>query len=362
MSDSFVLPGLRERILSGAWVVRVPALPLPGNIRTLAIATAAAAVIAGAVTWVEGAYAPAMPDTAAPAFPLAEETPPLATTTVDKTHSEIDTLAGLRSDPSLHLDVASAWRPAGGLGILISSSAAPDDRVAMLAMPAPIVAAPSEPQTATAEVEAEDVPLPLPRANPSAVAAVPVRPKAAAPAAVAAAPDAATQPAQSRSGGFFGMIERFFTPQHNANARVVLASNPRTAIYDISAHTVYMPNGDALEAHSGLGEWLDDPSSFNRKDRGVTPPNTYKISLREKPFHGVKALRLTPVGDANMFGRDGMLAHTYMLGENGQSNGCVSFKEYEKFLAAYNSGEIERLIVVPRLTSTTAYAQAGSSS
>jgi hypothetical protein len=51
-----------------------------------------------------------------------------------------------------------------------------------------------------------------------------------------------------------------------------------------------------------------------------------------------------------------------MLGENGQSNGCVSFKEYEKFLAAYNSGEIERLIVVPRLTSTTAYAQAGSSS
>jgi hypothetical protein len=40
----------------------------------------------------------------------------------------------------------------------------------------------------------------------------------------------------------------------------------------------------------------------------------------------------------------------------------VSLKDYDKFLAAYNSGEINQLIVVPNLNSTTAYAQAGSSS
>ena len=47
-----------------------------------------------------------------------------------------------------------------------------------------------------------------------------------------------------------------------------------------------------------------------------------------------------------MFGRDGMLAHTYMLGARGDSNGCISFKDYMRFLQAYRSGEITRLIVV----------------
>jgi hypothetical protein len=63
-----------------------------------------------------------------------------------------------------------------------------------------------------------------------------------------------------------------------------------------------------------------------------------------------------------MYGRDGMLAHTYMLGENGQSNGCVSFKDYDKFLTAFSNGEVEQLIVVPKVTQATAYAQAGGSS
>ena len=30
-----------------------------------------------------------------------------------------------------------------------------------------------------------------------------------------------------------------------------------TAVYDISAHTVYLPDGSQLEAHSGLGSKLD---------------------------------------------------------------------------------------------------------
>jgi hypothetical protein len=357
MSDSFVLPGLRDRILSGTWIVRVPRVFMPANARMVAGATVAAAAIAGAVTWVQSVYlssAPAARTEVAALPSAAAEQQPAATTTVDKTHEQVDRLAGLRSDPTLQLDTSIAWRPAGGLAILMMSpSAAPNDRVASLPMPAPVVAAAIPSPTATAEVE--DVP--LPRAHPAAVAAVPVKPANAAPAVVATAPDAVDE-SKPPSGGFFGMLERFFTPHDRQTATAALASNPRTAIYDISAHVVYMPNGETLEAHSGLGQWLDDPSSFSRKDRGVTPPATYKISLREKPFHGVQALRLTPVGDAQMYGRDGMLAHSYMLGPNGQSNGCVSFKDYDKFLAAYSNGAVERLIVVPKLSTVTAYAQA----
>jgi hypothetical protein len=128
-----------------------------------------------------------------------------------------------------------------------------------------------------------------------------------------------------------------------------LDADSHTAIYDIAAHRVYMPNGQRLEAHSGFGSYLDDPRYVSEKDRGPTPPNVYDLSLREELFHGVRAVRLTPVGNGNMFGRDGMLAHTYMLGPNGQSNGCVSFSDYPAFLNAVLSGEVSRLVVVEHL-------------
>jgi hypothetical protein len=123
----------------------------------------------------------------------------------------------------------------------------------------------------------------------------------------------------------------------------------KTAIYDITAHTVYMPDGRRLEAHSGLGEHMDDPRAINLKSRGPTPPNVYRLSLREAMFHGVRAIRLNPVDDGKMFGRDGILAHTYMLGPNGQSNGCVSFNDYQAFLSAFQRGEVTRLVVVEHL-------------
>ena len=113
-----------------------------------------------------------------------------------------------------------------------------------------------------------------------------------------------------------------------------------------------MPNGQRLEAHSGFGAYLDDPRYVSEKDRGPTPPNVYDLSLREELFHGVRAIRLNPVGGGNMFGRDGMLAHTYMLGPNGQSNGCVSFSDYPAFLNAVVSGEVTRLVVVEHLATT----------
>jgi Tlde1 domain len=124
------------------------------------------------------------------------------------------------------------------------------------------------------------------------------------------------------------------------------------AVYDIAAHTVYLPDGKRLEAHSGLGRLLDDPRYAHIKDRGPTPPNVYDLSLRERNFHGVRALRLNPAGGDKMFGRDGLLAHSYLHGSNGQSNGCVAFRDYSAFLSAYLSGEIDRLVVVDHLAAT----------
>jgi hypothetical protein len=124
----------------------------------------------------------------------------------------------------------------------------------------------------------------------------------------------------------------------------------QTAVYDITARAVYLPNGTKLEAHSGLGGKLDDPRYAHVRMQGVTPPHVYDLKPRETLFHGVPALRLTPVGGEDaIYGRSGLLAHTYMLGPNGDSNGCVSFKDYYKFLEAYRNGEIKRLAVVARV-------------
>ena len=83
--------------------------------------------------------------------------------------------------------------------------------------------------------------------------------------------------------------------------------------------------------------------------RGVTPPNIYDLQLRENSFHGVRALRLIPEDEDRVFGRRGLLAHSYMLGPNGDSNGCVSIKDYDAFLQAYLNHDIKRLAVVTRL-------------
>ena len=122
-----------------------------------------------------------------------------------------------------------------------------------------------------------------------------------------------------------------------------------TAIYDISARTVYLPSGERLEAHSGLGGYMDDVRAVNLKKLGPTPPNVYELKLREARFHGVQAIRLVPVDGSKMYARDGILAHPFMLGANGESNGCVSVKDYPAFLKAYQRGEITRIVVVEQL-------------
>jgi hypothetical protein len=123
-----------------------------------------------------------------------------------------------------------------------------------------------------------------------------------------------------------------------------------TAVYDISAHMVYLPDGSKLEAHSGLGAKLDDPRYVSSRMVGPTPPHLYDLTPRESLFHGVAALRLNPIGgEETIYGRSGLLAHTFMLGPNGDSNGCVSFRDYNAFLNAYRNQGIKRLAVVARV-------------
>lgn len=128
-----------------------------------------------------------------------------------------------------------------------------------------------------------------------------------------------------------------------------LGYDSQTAVYDISARAVYLPGGTKLEAHSGLGSLMDNPAHVDQRMVGATPPNVYDLKPREKLFHGVAALRMTPIGENEMHGRTGLLVHSYLLGPNGDSNGCVSIKDYDRFLQAYRNGEVKRLVVVPSL-------------
>lgn len=189
--------------------------------------------------------------------------------------------------------------------------------------------------------KANSVPLPRPYPAVREIAQAPVE-EVGPPAPQQVAAVAPPQPAPT--------VEKRIAPLPVHNKSMALPDpDSRTAVYDISARTVYMPSGRKLEAHSGLGEKMDNPRFVHVRMRGATPPNVYQLTMREKLFHGVRAIRLNPVDDNKMFGRDGMLAHTYMLGPNGQSNGCVSFKDYNAFLNAYLNGEVDRLVVVSHM-------------
>jgi len=132
-----------------------------------------------------------------------------------------------------------------------------------------------------------------------------------------------------------------------------LGYDGQTAVYDVTAHAVYLPSGLVLEAHSGMGSLRDDPEHVSIRMAGATPPATYDLKPREKEFHGVQALRMLPVEGSDVFGRSGLLAHTFMLGPGGDSNGCISIRNYDRFLKAYTDGEITRVVVVPSLSATT---------
>ncbi|PZU20409.1 MAG: hypothetical protein DI589_17900 [Shinella sp.] len=122
----------------------------------------------------------------------------------------------------------------------------------------------------------------------------------------------------------------------------------KIAVYDITNGVVHMPNGQKLEAHSGIGEMRDNPKFTHVSMRGPTPPGTYKLSMREKLFHGVAAIRLTPTDGVAPKGRTGLLAHSYLLARRGDSHGCVAFANYPQFLSAFQRGEVTHMVIVER--------------
>lgn len=190
--------------------------------------------------------------------------------------------------------------------------------------------------------------IPLPMARPDGLVGKPApaskgSPRAAEPVLAYAKPSSPIEDDQDDA------VPRYDKPVFSPRLR------PGVAIYDIENATVYLPNGERLEAHSGLGKMRDNPRYIDQKMRGPTPPHTYNLTMREALFHGVAAIRLTPVqGSDAIFNRVGLLAHTYMLGKNGDSNGCISFKDYKRFLAAYKRGDIKQLVVVPRMNNKPA--------
>ncbi|WFU77051.1 DUF2778 domain-containing protein [Bradyrhizobium sp. CB2312] len=139
-----------------------------------------------------------------------------------------------------------------------------------------------------------------------------------------------------------------------------LGYDSRTAVYDIKAKALYLPSGVALEAHSGMGALMDDPDHVDQRMVGATPPAIYDLKPREKLFHGIRALRLTPTEGTSALGRVGLLTHSYMLGPRGDSNGCVSIRDYDRFLKAWDNGEFNRLVVVPSLGGSATASQRAS--
>ena len=196
----------------------------------------------------------------------------------------------------------------------------------------------------------QQIETPLPRSRPPSHIAIQTKSVAANSATEATTP----QTAPSAALAFLEKIFHFWKTADDTKLPPEVDSH--TAVYDIERHVVYLPTGEKLEAHSGMGKLMDDVRYVKEKGQGPTPPNVYHLALRKSLFHGVQAIRLNPVDTSKMYGREGILAHPYMLGPDGQSNGCISVEDYPKFLQAFLNGKFDRLIVVPKVADTASYA------
>lgn len=128
--------------------------------------------------------------------------------------------------------------------------------------------------------------------------------------------------------------------------------NTKVAIYDVSNATVYMPDGTKLRAHSGIGPMRDNPRFEHVKMNGPTPAGIYRLSMREKRFYGVEAIRMTSIDGRDPKNRTGLLTHTNLLRGRIGSHGCVAFQNYEPFLRAFKRGQVNMMVVVPELPSS----------
>jgi type VI secretion system (T6SS) effector TldE1-like protein len=216
------------------------------------------------------------------------------------------------------------------------TSNAPLDQVASLAKPGAIQ--PPEPGTK-----------PAPPQRPATLASADKN-QSSTPTLAYAAPG---NPDDTENGAFSGIGKLF-----NGSRNGMPSAARGIAVYDISAAVVHMPDGTKLEAHSGIGHRKDNPKHAYVRNLGPTPPNIYKLRMRERLFHGVEAIRMLPHDRAAMKGRDGMLAHTPLLRRSNGSHGCVAFKHYAKFLKAFKAGKVKTMIVVPSMDELPTYMAA----
>ncbi|MEP4029822.1 tlde1 domain-containing protein [Roseibium polysiphoniae] len=255
-------------------------------------------------------------------------------------------MAGLLTFPGATAQAVTSTEPA-------ASDIPLDAAVAAVASLEPAVEpaeVPAESSVALLEVE----PVPVPGKRPAAPKRRIVKPRdTAAPASASLAYARDVDPRKEGDGIFSGLSKVFNSGEVRLPGR-----GSGIAVYDISAATVYMPDGTKLEAHSGIGKMLDNPRYTKVRNNGPTPPNIYNLRMRERRFHGVEAIRMLPVDVAAMHGRDGMLTHTPLLRGRIGSHGCVAFKDYNKFLRAFKAGKVKKMIVVPKIEKLPVYMAA----
>ena len=354
---------------------------------------ATALALAGAVgVWALHGLVPSVSDAVLARWTPASTAPPAISKPFADIAIDANVLAQLKSV------APAAIKPAGGVQQAASLETAPGLSSAPFPLPSlepfspapplpPVASAPLPPGRDAPEVsETESFPLPPPRpsdfaspgqtvtperhaARPDVAVARPAAPtdnrnvfeklfgwaRSSSPAVAPTSARAPTQTAaldqreRESSGLGRGPLFSLPLPFGNSAPAPVSGYDRYTAVYDISARVVYLPDGTRLEAHSGLGQALDNPRYVAERAVGPTPPHVYELTLREGSFHGVQAIRLNPVGEGGIYGRAGLLAHPFMLGPNGDSNGCVSFRDYNAFLRAYENGQIKKLAVVAKL-------------
>jgi hypothetical protein len=264
---------------------------------------------------------------------------------------------GQRSETERSSRLALALAGSAGIELAYAVAAAPDQDT-------PFSSLFVSPETMQGADEGDDVAvfddlpdnIPLPARRPKVDNSPADKPEKAPAPRIAATPKEPASPKPTKRGRDSSQMLAFAKPDnpqesHGLFSSLFSRSTPKpkagVAVYDIAAATVTMPDGTRLEAHSGIGKMADNARYANQQMRGPTPPGIYKLSMRESLFHGVEAIRMTPVS-GNTYGRTGFLAHTELLrGRPEQSHGCVAFKDYKRFLKAFKRGHITRMVVVP---------------
>lgn len=153
---------------------------------------------------------------------------------------------------------------------------------------------------------------------------------------------------RSASAGCQALLAAF--PRRSAKIPMLGGSLPgdrQTAVYDISAHTVYLPDGTRPEAHPARPKLDDRACCVRRDDWKVTPPHIYESRRRAKRC-SMACSRLVAHaigGEDKIFGCRPPRITTYMLGSNGDPMAVCRSRITAAVFNAYRNHGIRRLAV-----------------